>query len=257
MIPDRMTRDLSENKQTDKSPFAGTKGEDSTMATWMAHLRIADRLLDIFDGIERTEFIMGNIAPDSGVPCGDRYVPDKNTSHFKNRDSDGETIFGWRIFADKYLSPEKIKTYNKKEFSFYLGYLTHLLADEEWKIIMNPLKEKDGENYKKDKHATVSKWKKDWYDLDHLFIRDNPDFRAFEIYKNAGEFKNTFLDFFSETAFDERRAFIVDFYSHIHDDLDREYVWLTEETMREYIEKAVGFIKEKTTEYRLFEVCED
>ena len=223
------------------------------MATWMAHLRIADRLLDIFDGIERTEFIMGNIAPDSGVPCSDRYVPDKNTSHFQNRDSDGELIFGWRIFADKYLSPEKIKTYNKKEFSFYLGYFTHLLADDKWKIIMNPLKEKDGENYKENKSATISKWKKDWYDLDRLFIRDHPGFRAFEIYKNAGEFRNTFLDFFSETAFDERRAFIVDFYSHIPDDLDREYVWLTEETMREYIEAAVGFIKEKTAEYRLFE----
>ena len=97
------------------------------------------------------------------------------------------------------------------------------------------------------------KWKKDWYDLDHLFIRDHPDFRAFEVYKNAGEFRNTFLDFFSETAFDERRAFIVDFYSHIPDDIDREYVWLTEETMEEYIEAAVGFIKEKTAEYRLFE----
>ena len=198
---------------------------------------------------------MGNIAPDSGVPCGERYVPDKNTSHFQNNDSDGEPIFGWRIFADKYLSPEKINTYNKKEFSFYLGYFTHLLADEKWKTIMDPLKKKDGENYKKDKNATVWKWKKDWYDLDRLFIRDNPDFRAFEIYKNAGKFKNSFLDFFSETAFDERRAFIVDFYSHFPDDLDREYVWLTEETMKEYIETAVNYIKEKTKEYCLFEKC--
>ena len=219
------------------------------MATWMAHLRIADRLLDIFDGIEKTEFIMGNIAPDSGVPCGERYVPDKITSHFQNKDKDGEPIFGWSIFADKYLSAEKIKTYNKKQFFFYLGYYTHLLADEKWKIIIFPLKGKDSENYKKDKNATVSKWKKDWYDLDRLFIRDNPDFRAFEIYKNAGEFKNTYLDFFSETAFDERRTFIVDFYSHFPDDLDREYVWLTEEAMKEYIDTAVNYIKDKAIDF--------
>ncbi len=222
------------------------------MATWMAHLRIADRLLDIFDGIERTEFIMGNIAPDSGVPCCEGYVPDKTTSHFMTRDSDGKPIFGWQRFADKYLSPEKVKSYNKKEFSFYLGYFTHLLADEKWKIIMIPLKEKDSENYKKDKNATVSKWKKDWYDLDRLFIRDNSDFRAFEIYKNAGAFKNTFLDFFPETAFDERRTFIVNFYSHFPDDLDREYVWLTEEAMKEYIDTAVSYIIEKAIRYCLF-----
>ena len=223
------------------------------MATWMAHLRIADKLLDIFDGVDKTAFIMGNIAPDSGVPCGERYVPDKNVSHYRLVGDDGIKTYGWWIFAEKYLTPEKIKTYDKKQFSFYLGYLTHLLADVQWGTVIHiPLKARDSENYYKDKNATVCKWKKDWYDLDHLFIRNNPDFRAFEIYKNAGEFKNTFLDFFSETAFDERRAFIVDFYSHFPNDLEREYVWLTEETMQEYIEKAVDFIKEKTEEYRAY-----
>ena len=224
------------------------------MATWMAHLRIADKLLDIFDGIEKTEFIMGNIAPDSGVPAGDgySYVPDKNTSHFKITEKENQGMFGWWIFNEKYLSPEKIKTYDKKQFSFYLGYLCHLLADVQWiGSVHIPLKERDMENYKSDKNATIWKWKKDWYDLDHKFIRDNPQFRAFDIYKNAAGFKNTYLDFFSETAFAERQSFIVSFYSNIPADLGREYIWLTEETMKEYIEKAVAFILENTTEISL------
>ena len=41
------------------------------MASWMIHLRIADKLLDRLANIEITEFIMGNIAPDSGVPNED------------------------------------------------------------------------------------------------------------------------------------------------------------------------------------------
>lgn len=229
------------------------------MATWMAHLRIADKLLDLFEFVEQPEFVMGNIAPDSGIPYGTEYVPNKTTSHFMFKNSDGKNTFGWQQFSEKYLSYDKIQSYNKKEFSFYLGYLTHLLSDFKWiEVVHIPLKEKDGENYRKDKNATVWKWKKDWYDLDHRFIRDNPDFRAFLIYKNTVDFNNTYLSFFSETAFDERRSFIVEFYSHFSDDLEREYIWLTEKIMKQYIEKAVEFILEKTEPIRtMYEKCHE
>lgn len=38
------------------------------MASWMVHLRIADAFLDKLENIDETAFVMGNIAPDSGVP---------------------------------------------------------------------------------------------------------------------------------------------------------------------------------------------
>ena len=41
------------------------------MASWMVHLRIADCLLDRLSEtgkIDDTAFVVGNIAPDSGVP---------------------------------------------------------------------------------------------------------------------------------------------------------------------------------------------
>ena len=52
------------------------------MASWMVHLRIADLLLEEYDTVEQTEFIMGNIAPDSGVPSEDwkYYTPSKEES---------------------------------------------------------------------------------------------------------------------------------------------------------------------------------
>lgn len=43
------------------------------MASWMVHLRIADKLLDQLKNIDETAFVMGNIAPDSGVPNEDWY----------------------------------------------------------------------------------------------------------------------------------------------------------------------------------------
>ena len=53
------------------------------MASWMVHLRIADKLLDKIPNLSPVEFIVGNIAPDSGVPNEDwsRFPPDTKTSH--------------------------------------------------------------------------------------------------------------------------------------------------------------------------------
>ena len=69
------------------------------MASWMIHLRIADKLLDRLANIEITEFIMGNIAPDSGVPNEDWsvFTPSGDISHFKE-----ESLDGWKnINIDK------------------------------------------------------------------------------------------------------------------------------------------------------------
>ena len=38
------------------------------MASWMIHLRIADKLLDKIPNLSPIEFLMGSMAPDSGIP---------------------------------------------------------------------------------------------------------------------------------------------------------------------------------------------
>ncbi|MDE5865680.1 MAG: hypothetical protein K2H31_03645, partial [Lachnospiraceae bacterium] len=56
--------------------------------------------------------------------------------------------------------------------------------------------------------------KKDWYDLDFMYLKSNPLFEAFRIYREIKDIKNTYVDFFSENAFAERRQFILDFYEN-------------------------------------------
>lgn len=41
------------------------------MATWIAHLRIAENILRNGRGLDKTAFVSGNIAPDAGVPNED------------------------------------------------------------------------------------------------------------------------------------------------------------------------------------------
>ena len=55
------------------------------MASWMVHLRVADKLMGKIRFVNPTEFIVGNIAPDSGVPNADWsvFTPSTTVSHFK------------------------------------------------------------------------------------------------------------------------------------------------------------------------------
>ena len=99
------------------------------MASWMVHLRVADKLLDRIEGLDESAYILGNMAPDSGVPNEDwsSFSPPGDVTHFRTRP--GVKTF---IDIDKYIreffTEEKIKDYSQCEYSFFLGIL-HTSAD--------------------------------------------------------------------------------------------------------------------------------
>ena len=155
------------------------------MASWMVHLRIADEILKRMKGLDETAFVIGNIAPDSGVPNEDwsMYFPPKNVSHFKTRPDD-ELFFDVDEFKKQYFSDEKIKGYDKRHYSFFLGYYVHLLSDIEWtlKIYFPNVSEEKGKEVNKTKVELLWENKADWYDLDFLYLEEHPDFNAFPTY---------------------------------------------------------------------------
>ncbi|WMJ88532.1 zinc dependent phospholipase C family protein [Anaerocolumna sp. MB42-C2] len=222
------------------------------MASWMVHLRITDKLLDELCNLSYTEFVVGNIAPDSGIPNDDWsvFTPSGDVSHFKTTDADGLKDIHLNEYVEQYFSIEQRKRYSSKQKSFYLGYLTHLLTDMMWaNLIVRPCKDKFKYLYYKDRTEWIWTLKKDWYDLDFLYIRNNPNFRAFSIYKNAVGFLNEYIDFFVADAFDIRREYITSFYSKEKDDLEREYTYLSEIEMDRFVnesaEKICNILKEE------------
>ena len=175
------------------------------MASWMVHFRIADALLERREELPQTEFVFGNIAPDSGVPNEDwsAFTPSGDLSHFKTTDKDGLKDIHIDKYCAAYLTAEQYKQYTPRQRAFYLGYLTHLLTDIEWvERIVRPSKERFRELYEKDKKEWIWTLKKDWYDLDFLFLRENPEFRAFCLYEKAVGFENEFMDFYARDAFE-------------------------------------------------------
>ena len=211
------------------------------MASWMVHLRIADKLLDRIPELSPVEFIVGNIAPDSGVPNEDwsSFTPSTKISHFK---TDGAKA-GPRAFAEKYFTPTQRHHYTDRQYAFYLGYLTHLMTDVLWsERIVHPTLEKYARKDAPDRDQFIWKIKEDWYDLDHKYLRDHPGFRAFRVYLGAVGFRNDFMEEFSIDAFENRRVYITDFYLQGKDGLDREYPYLTESEMDAFTEEAVQSI---------------
>lgn len=226
------------------------------MASWMIHLRVADNLLDRIPGLSAREFVVGNIAPDSGVPNDDWsvFTPSTRVSHFKqgsNRANPG-------AFAEKYFTPKLQAQYDESQFSFYLGYLVHLMTDVCWvDSIYHPSKFKFADLLAEDPENFIWKLKEDWYDLDYLYLREHPDFRAFYIYEQAVGFENTFMEEFSPDAFDNRRQYITAFYREKNDHLDRDYPYLTKGEADCFVEKTAQHILQKSSywEDRLGSSC--
>ena len=221
------------------------------MASWMVHLRVADKLFEQIENLDELAFIMGNIAPDSGVPNEDWTVfqPPKDVSHFSEK-SQNKNI-NIEKFISQYFNDHLIKKYNKKEFSFFLGYYTHLLTDIEWaNNVYEPLLQAYPKEAAEDKYKLVWTAKGDWYDLDFLYLEQHPDFHAFSIYEKSVNYENVFMDIFSKDAFENRRQYITELYhSDNHGDLHRDYKYFRPEQAEDFVkrtvEKLAPIIREK------------
>lgn len=211
------------------------------MASWMIHLRVADKLLDRIPGLSPIEFIMGNLAPDSGIPndTWTRFTPDQSVSHFRLDDGTGKKVIDLESYRKRYFSTALIADYDEKQYSFYLGYYTHLLTDLCWS---------DRIAWPARQHFPDTDWwqiKKDWYDLDRLYLKKHPGFRAFRAYLGSVGFVNSYMDFFTPDAFEIRRRAVTDFYLEEGEDPDRNYLYLTEEEADRFVEECVRSIMEE------------
>lgn len=211
------------------------------MASWIPHLRIADSLLGDIDDLPWAHFIIGNIAPDSGEPNEDwsAFTPSTDISHWKlpgvPRAERAER------FRGKHLEKPK----DGESAAFLLGYYSHLLTDYIWsRDIYLPQRKIYAAEFEADS-GFIWKIKRDMYDLDHLYLREHPDFRAFEIFAGVESFPNLYLDYFSATAFEIKIVYIANLYNSFDGDLAREYPYMTKVDMDNFVEIATTEIRPK------------
>ena len=209
------------------------------MATWIAHLRVAENLLNKGFNFDVSSFLIGNIGPDSGVPNEDysSFYPPREITHWeKNKISDAEGFF------NKYIQNAHPIT-DKNEFSFKIGYYTHLLTDIEWRKLYEAKKKTSlyKENLDKDKKFI---WviKEDWYGLDFLYLDKNPNCYFFKVFKNLSEVPD-YLDYFPKGAFTKSVKNICEYYLGENTLTKENFKYLTEEEMNKFIENATNTIE--------------
>lgn len=105
---------------------------DKTMASWVTHLMIADRVLEIIPKLDRHSFCVGNIAPDCNVENEDwtKFVPSREITHWMS--ADRKVATDCERFYDEYIAKREQEIDTEQERSFFLGYYAHLIADAEF-----------------------------------------------------------------------------------------------------------------------------
>lgn len=102
------------------------------MATWITHLMVADSVLQKLPWLDRRGFCVGNIAPDCNIENEDwtSFTPSREVTHWMSGDRKVGTD------ADRFLREYVLNRIDcirsNEEFSFLLGYYSHLVADAEF-----------------------------------------------------------------------------------------------------------------------------
>lgn len=233
------------------------------MASWMIHFRVADALLTagVLENAPRDvaeAFVLGNIAPDSGVPSPDGvgYTPNKDTSHFM-RVFDSATG-GLRDrcdphgYAEEWLIPA-LESRDAEAAAFHLGYLSHLVTDNAWLAsVVLPAKERFAhlrlEGGVETPEAVARFYaflKKDWYDMDFLYLRRNPELPAYRLFLSAEDAENRYLPIFPADAFEIKRREIEAFYRKGVEAVAERETYLSEEELEAFVADVREEILEK------------
>lgn len=218
------------------------------MATWIAHIRIAEKILKKGYNFDPTPFLVGNIGPDSGVPNEDwsSFSPPKKITHWEGQDKK----INAKSFFDKYLSNKGIGESNEL-FSFKIGYFLHLLTDIEWSKLFEQKKNEIlyKEGLEKDPNF-IWTIKKDWYGLDYIYLENHPQCIFNILFKNITKVPD-YLDYFPQGAFEKQVKYINEFYSGNNDETKENFTYLTEEEMDNFIFSATRVIDNLLSELLL------
>ena len=217
------------------------------MGTWISHFRIAERLLGALPdlclaGIDAQMFVIGNVAPDSGRPNHDwtSFDPPKSVTHFLQPGEDEGRIRDLTFYRE-YVQPLDRQT---AQFSFMLGYLTHLVTDNLWMhFIGEGTQAAFSSEFAQDRAATWERVKDDWYGLDHKYLRDHPG-NGFEEHVVTAPNPPSPFAFLPTDALAYRLDDLRKFYSAPGEFvLDRNYPYLAEATMDRVVEDCADAIQ--------------
>lgn len=201
------------------------------MATWLAHLRVAD-IVQLEFPVTRVDFIAGNIAPDCGVPVPGGFDPPKEVTHWT------ESGKGHCDYARFYREMIDGKELDERTRSFLLGYCAHLAADVLWvRLINEPCKLRNRDLYTSDREEYYRQVKPEWYANDHLYLRNHPDDPGYRTLCGIRDYPVNCLPYYGTDYVERQIHYIQKFYSE-PPEYSTEFRFLTPEMMQDWVERA-------------------
>lgn len=211
------------------------------MATWIAHLRLAENLLGLIDGLDVPMFAIGNVAPDSGIPDEkwEKFDPPTIVTHFQNSDGNNSGCSDLDFFR-RYLASSCLED-DPQKHSFRLGYFFHLITDNLWwTMIGSPTKERFPEQFAADQNF-IWKVKDDWYGLDFTYVREHPDCLFWNIFLGC-EYTHAYLDFLPTEAIQRNIEYIKTYYQRKDEEIEailrRPFIYLSQADMDQFVEDS-------------------
>ncbi|MCQ1531837.1 zinc dependent phospholipase C family protein [Lutispora saccharofermentans] len=200
-------------------------GSDHNMATWLTHLRVAEKIKERIRDIDLDYFMAGSIAPDSGK---------KEITHFCKGTSDEDRYIDLNSFYNKYLRPEELFTRSDKTRSFYWGYYFHLIGDSLWnERYLRPMTKEC-----KDGNSIIHIFREEMYALDFEYLEKNSENNILSEFQSM-EIKLEFFNGFSPHQIYENIKKINDYYRKENHKLNREFKFLDAEAIERFIDITV------------------
>lgn len=201
------------------------------MPTWINHFRVADNLLDKINQLNIEYFLIGNIAPDCGIPTGKNgeYVPSTNITHFTVKDISNKTDCNYNYIYENYIKNET----DIKKRSFFIGYFVHLFTDCEYALDIYLGAEKKYGKFS-DNLKLWKAFKTELHNIDELFLKDNY-IKSFELFKTYTGFSETYPDWYKNNEITKQMKNIVNFYAHPNPK-SMNYKYITPERISDLID---------------------
>jgi len=210
------------------------------MATWIAHLRIAENLLAHIPGLDPGQFAIGSVAPDSGIPDEnwEKFDPPPAVTHFMRSPNIHKDIADLDFYRGYLLD---VPASDAGRFSFRLGYFFHLITDNLWTVeVGRPTTERFAEQFAADPKF-IWEVKEDWYGLDQIYVRAHPDCLFWRVFLDAKP-ASAHLDFLPPQALPRQLRHIKAFYQREDDQIKammaRPMVYLPKPEMDRFVADA-------------------
>jgi len=213
------------------------------MATWIAHMRIAEHFMKKNESLNNTEFLVGNIGPDCGVPNDDwsQFTPDTKITHWHAGEEWQKDTIDAEGFKYSYLQSKDDK------YPFYMGYYLHLLTDIEWIKLFNRKKQEPiySEGLDSDPNF-IWTIKKDWYGQDRVYLQEHKESVFFTMFSKITDFPNIYFDFYPDNAFIRQIKYISEYYlkGFMEEDPNREFPYLSKDEMDAFVNDTIPILED-------------